>query len=233
MKDTQCMNSDIQKVSIDEWLELFKDAVQECNNNLDQFVEGSRVRIPNKTSETLVEILNKFISFSRDVFFSCENVEKLWDNIKKIGEDGENKKFISWLNKYVDVGLKPRRDAKPIVSMNFEMFKNMSLYVFRNYIMKNIGKRNNDEQWDTHQVIIMKKMMHTLIEMLLIESLSEECAIEQMRNLFGMNVEQSELWINCINDDREDIWRMVLMKKISNIENRLENLEDVLKDEGF
>ncbi len=233
MEDTKYMNSKIQKVSIDEWIKLFKSAVRESDNNLDQFVEGSMVRIPEKTSETFVDILNQFITSARDVVFTCENVEKIWDDIKKIGEDGENKKFIDWLIKYVEVGLKPRKDAEPIVCMDADVFKNMSLYVFRNYVLKNVGKGNIDEQWDSKQVFIMKKMMHTLIEMLLVDCLSEDYAIGQMQNLFGMNIKQCKLWVECINDDRETLWKMVLMKKISSIEHRIGNLEDILKDERF
>lgn len=84
MEDTKYMDSKIQKVSIDEWIKLFKSAVRESDNNLDQFVEGSMVRIPEKTSETFVDILNQFITSAREVVFTCENVEKIWDDIKKM-----------------------------------------------------------------------------------------------------------------------------------------------------
>ena len=102
----------------------------------------------------------------------------------------------------------------------------MSQYCFENLILKDIGKNSIDDQWNKEEIIIMRKILFTFIDMLDTSFYSEEHALEKMERIFGIKKQYCVKWLPFIKEHEDRLWKIMLMKKYNRIENKLDELLD-------
>ena len=178
---------EFQENGVAKIIELFNTILEQSGYNLNQFVKGDSLAVPNEVPESFLDSLKKFVNISPDVIRSIENKEDFWDIFEKLEDYENNDKFIKWVQRYIDSVIRPFEEAKFIRDMSNETFQKITKYCFENLIIKDIGKKRIDRTMgDLKQLYVLRKIMFTFIEMVLVENFSRENAFDKMHRIFGI-----------------------------------------------
>mgnify|MGYP003478043941 CR=1 FL=1 len=208
-----------------KFFELFNLMLEKSDFNLNQIVKSDSLVIPNQIDETFVDTLKEFLEIAPDVMKLEEDKENFWNVFTDLDDYEDNKKFINWLIRYVDAIIKPYEDAKFLQETNDDVFREMSNYCFQNFILQDIGKVKEEEiVWDPKQIDVLKRVMSTFIELVIVGNYSKENAIVTTQHRFGINEQQCEIWWPLIQENEEKLWRILLMKQYTRIEGKLNRL---------
>ena len=140
-------------------------------------------------------------------------------------------KFIIWLKKYTESVIKPFEEAMFLKEMDDESFQKLTNYCFENLILKDVGKKRIDSNiGDVKQILILRKIIFTCIEMVVVDNFSKENTFDNMERMFGMKASYCELWWNLIEKNEDKIWRIMVMKQYSRLENKLNRLLDLIEE---
>ena len=224
-KKTECTHT--ESLQVNNWLQLFKVLLEESGFALDHYVNGKQVSIEKEASDIFINSLKQFLDSAVDIIGRAKNQDLVWENVEKMGAEGTNKKFIQWLKEYVSAGLKPRRDAEFINKMEQEDFEKMSQFCFENYVLQKTNQ-NHGDSWTEKQIVVVRKMIFTFVEMLVVDFLSDECAVAQMKSIFAMENERCEIWLQYIKKNEDRLWKIMMMRRIARIEKKMDNLEVVI-----
>lgn len=222
---------EFQGDGIEKAIELFNTILEESQFDLNQFVKSDSLAIPNKMPETFQESLKKFVDIVPELIKKMEDAEDFWGIFEKLDDYEKNNKFISWLKKYTDAVIRPFKEALFLQEESEESFRQLTDYCFENLILKDIGKKRiNKETVDTKKILILRKIIFTFIEMVVVDNFSKENAFDNMGRVFGIKEEYCEVWWNLIKKNEEKIWKIMLMKQYRRMENRLNRLLDVIEE---
>ena len=169
-----------------ELVELFNCILESSNYNLDQFVKNGILAVSDDVQEDFIDALKKLINIIPEVVKNLDDKEKFWASFEQLDDYKKNSKFIKWLIKYTDVALKPFEDAAFMREMSDTALQEMSEYCFQNLIMKDIGKKRVDKKWNIKQIIVLRKIMFTFIEMVIADNFSKENTFSNMQRIFGI-----------------------------------------------
>ena len=115
--------------------------------------------------------------------------------------------------------------------MDDESFQKLTNYCFENLILKDVGKKRIDSNiGDVKQILILRKIIFTCIEMVVVDNFSKENTFDNMERMFGMKASYCELWWNLIEKNEDKIWRIMVMKQYSRLENKLNRLLDLIEE---
>ena len=219
----------MKNIHLESWMtgmnrlvELFNYILENSNYNLNQFVKSDTLAISDDVQEDFIDALKELIDIAPGVVRDLKDKEKFWASFEQLDDYKNNSKFIKWLIKYTDAVRKPFEDAAFMREMSDTVLQEMSEYCFQNLIMKNIGKKRVDKKWDIRQITILRKIMFTFIEMVIINNFSKENTFFNIQRLFGVKESQCELWWEMVKKNEERLWRIMLMKKYSQIESKLD-----------
>lgn len=222
---------EFQENGVAKIIELFNTILEQSGYNLNQFVKGDSLAVPNEVPEPFLDSLKKFVNISPDVIRSIENKEDFWGIFEKLEDYENNDKFIKWMQRYIDSVIRPFEEAKFIRDMSNETFQKITKYCFENLIIKDIGKKRIDRTMgDLKQLYVLRKIMFTFIEMVLVENFSRENAFDKMDRIFGIKESCCKLWWELIEDNEEKLWRIMMMKQSKRIENKLDNLLELMDE---
>lgn len=215
---------------MDNFVDLFNYILENKNYNLNCLVKGNSLAVEDSISEEFLRKLKDFLALAPEIIRKANNKEEIWSSFENLEDYESNKKFINWLKKYVETIIRPVEDARFVNELDLDSFELMSQYCFENLILKDVGRSNIDEQWDREQIIIIRKMLFTFIDMIEVSFYSDEYALENMERTFGIKKQYCIKWLHLIKDHEDRLWKIMLMKRYNRIENKLDELLDKMDD---
>lgn len=226
------IESKFQEPGILKVIALFNIILEESHFNLNQIVKGDSIIVSGEMSEVFLDSLKEFVDLIPNEIRHVEQEEEFWSLFENLDDYENNDKFIMWLKRYVEAFVKPNKEAMFLKEMDDVTFKKLSNYCFENLILKNISKNRIDKEiGDIKQILILRKIIFTFIEMVIVDNLSKEDAYEYMQELFCMQEGFCEVLWNQIQKNEERLWRIMLMKQYDRIENKCNQLLEVLVKE--
>ena len=221
---------EFQENGIKKAIELFNSILEESSFDLNQFVKSNSLAIPNDMSEKFLESLKQFINIVPDIVKQLDEPETFWNIFENLDDYEKNIKFIIWLKKYTESVIKPFEEMF-LKEMDDESFQKLTNYCFENLILKDVGKKRIDSNiGDVKQILILRKIIFTCIEMVVVDNFSKENTFDNMERMFGMKASYCELWWNLIEKNEDKIWRIMVMKQYSRLENKLNRLLDLIEE---
>lgn len=219
-----------QESEMKNFLDLFNYLLENKNYNLDCLVKGNSLAVEDSISEEFLGKLRSFLDLLPEIIRKTDNKEEIWSSFENLDDYDSNKKFINWMKKFVETRIRPVEDARFINELDLKTFEAITHYCLENLILKDVGLSNIDEKWNRKQIIIIRKMLFTLIDMLEVDFCSDEYALENMERTFGIKREYSKRWLYLIKDHEDKLWKIMLMKRFNRIENKLDELLDKMDD---
>lgn len=222
---------EFQENGIKKAIELFNIILEESEFNLNQFVKSDSLSISNEMSETFMESLKEFVAMVPDMVKQMEDAEIFWNIFENLDDYEKNNKFIMWLRRYVDAVIRPFKEAMFLKEISDESFQRLTNYCFENLILRDIGKKRIDKEIaDVKQILILRKIIFTFIEMIVVDNFSKENAFDNMERMFGIKNSYCELWWKLIEKNEDKIWKIMIMKQYSRMENKLNHLLDLMEE---
>lgn len=222
---------EFQDSGIKKAIELFNAILEESEYNLNQFVKSNSLSISNQMSETFSESLKQFINMIPDIVKQLDDAESFWSIFENLDDYKKNDKFIVWLKKYTESVIRPLKEAMFLKEIDEKLFQKLTNYCFENLILKDIGKKRIDSEiGDIKQILILRKIIFTFIEMVVVDNFSKENAFDNMERIFGIKTSYCELWWDLIEKNQDKLWKIMIMKQCGRIENKLNNLLDLIEE---
>lgn len=143
----------------------------------------------------------------------------------------QNKKFISWIEQYLEATMRPIQEAAFINKISQNNFELLCKYCFENLILQDIGKTRLDKNiGDTKQLIILKKIIFTFVDMVIVKSYSKENSFENMKKIFDIKEPYCEFLWYITQKHEEKLWKIMMMKQYDRLNNKLDHLIDILEE---
>ena len=211
-------------------MELFNKLLENSNYNLNKYVNGQSLSISKNDTEQFADLLKQFVNMVPQELKKLDNPEELWSAFEQLDDIDSNNKFIEWIHEYADSVLEPYKETEFIRKLDDRMFKDMSKYCFENLILKDTGNHAFDEKEETKErLVILRKVLYTFIDMIIVSNYSDKKAILNMKKIFGLDEKHCKIWWEYISVNEEKLWRIMLMKKYSRIENKLDYVIDEIE----
>ena len=160
-------------------IDLFNKILEESNYDLNRFVNGMTLSIDDNELKNLGGMVQKFIDLIVPVIKQVDNVEEFWREFTKLDDYEKIDKFIEWVKGYTNSAIKPYEETKLIRSMDEQEFCNITKYCFENLILQDVGKRKVQEQENWNQIILLKKVFLTFIDMVIVNNFSKDNVKEE------------------------------------------------------
>lgn len=222
---------EFQESGIKKTIELFNIILEESEYNLNQFVKSDSLSISDGMSEIFMESLKEFVAMVPDIVKQIEDAESFWSIFENLDDYEKNNKFIMWLRRYVDAVIRPFKEAMFLKEISDEYFQKLTNYCFENLILRDIGKKRIDKEIvDVKQILTLRKVIFTFIEMVIVDNFSKENAFDNMERMFGIKNSYCELWWKLIEENEDKIWKIMIMKQYSRTENKLNHLLDLMEE---
>ncbi len=222
------INSSYQDIS--SIIELFNEILEESNYNLNDFVNGMTLSIDENESKKLGEMVQKFIDLIVPGVKKIGNTEEFWNLFTKLDDYEKIDKFIEWIKGYTNSAIKPYEETELIRNMNEQEFNNITKYCFENMILQDIGKRKVQEQENWNKIILLKKVFLTFIDMVIVNNFSKDNTFYNMEKLFGLDEKKCSIWWELVEEHENKLWKLMIMKKYNQIENKLDFLLNELEE---
>ena len=94
----------------------------------------------------------------------------------------------------------------------------------KNSTTVNIGTVNSN------QIILLKKVFLTFIDMVIVNNFSKDNAFYNMEKVFGLGEEKCNIWWNLVEENEDKLWKLMMMRKYNQIENKLDFLLNELEE---
>lgn len=215
-----------KREEIENLKELWESLLKSSGNNLDQYIDGDSFILSGDVMDTFRNEIKKFLEMAQRLFRKAGNKEKFFE-ILEIKPDCTL--FMSWFKEYLEDAVKPYEDAAYLRKMELKQFTEMSSHVFLNSILFYNGEdaagKTEEEQ---KQLFILKKVMYLYLDMIISRHYSREYADSTMDRIFGLNAEKCAAWYDLMQGNDDRLWKIMLMRKITSLENRLDQLVEDL-----
>ena len=110
MKTMKKIYSESMKDGMKTFIDLFNIILEQSEFNLNQYVCGNSLVIPDDTMEELQNTLKKLIDVAPDVFREIENPDKFFAIFEELEDYENNEKFIKWMEKNIHSYIKPFKE---------------------------------------------------------------------------------------------------------------------------
>lgn len=222
---------EFQESGIKKVIELFNVILEESEFDLNQFVKSDSLAIPNQMSETFLESLKQFVDMVPDIVKQLDDAESFWCLFENLDDYEKNNKFIVWLKRYTESIIRPYEEALFLKEIDEELFQKLTRYCFDNLILRDIGKKRIDSEiGDIKQILTLRKIIFTFIEMVVVDNFSKENAFDNMERMFDIKASYCELWWDLIEKNEDKIWKIMIMRQYSRMENKLNHLLDLIEE---
>lgn len=211
--------------------ELLDDILKECDYNLDQYINGKTLSLPETIDESFVDAVRKMLEQSVEVVKAEQDQEAFWEQWKEIKGYENNQKFFHWLKRYVEVKIRPYQDTIFLRDMEEEQIFSMIEYCFENLILKDVGKEAVEKtDWNLKEMTVLRKMLFTFLEMVFTDNFAGEKAYSCMQRMFYMNENiYAKIW-DLTKVHKEELWKIMIMRRYRKLENKLDRILDMIED---
>lgn len=213
-----------------EIMELFNKILEESNYNLNKFVNGMTLSINDDESKKLEELVQEFIDRIVSEIKKLSNQQVFWESFTKLDDYEKIDKFIEWMKGYTNSAIRPYEETEFLRDMDEQEFDNITKYCFENLILQDAGKRKVQEQANWEQIVLLKKVILTFIDMVVVNNFSKDNAFYNMEKVFGLGEEKCIIWWKLVEENEDKLWKLMIMKKYNQIENKLDFLLNELEE---
>ena len=228
MKEIHTRSSELEMLKS---IRLFNEILKKADYNLNKYVKGHSLVLPDSDTEDFENLLKEFANTIPDEVKNLENPEAFWELFSELDDYNDNDKFINWLHGYVESVIKPFIEAEYIRKLDKEHFEALTKYCFENLILRDIGNDKIDFSiGNENSILTMKKVLFTFIDMIIVNNYSKENAIERMQKIFGIKEDYCVIWWDIVNKYEDKLWRIMMMKKYDDIENKLEYIVNIMEE---
>lgn len=230
MKEIHTRSSELEMLKS---IRLFNEILEKADYNLNKYVKGHSLVLPDSDTEDFENLLKEFANTIPNEVKNLENPEAFWELFSELDDYNDNDKFINWLHGYVESVIKPFIEAEYIRKLDKEHFEALTKYCFENLILRDSGNDKIDFSiGNENSILTMKKVLFTFIDMIIVNNYSKENAIERMQKIFGIKEDYCVIWWDIVNKYEDKLWRIMMMKKYDDIENKLEYIVNIMEEFG-
>lgn len=211
---------------MDALKELYGCLWKDSGGNLNQYINGDSFILSGDVSDSFRQQVKRFLEMAQGLFKYAEDKEEFF---AKLGKKPDCDLFMAWLKDYLADAIRPYEDAEYLRKMESGQFQKMTSYVFENLILFYAGRDNIDTTVaEQKQILIFRKIMYSFVDMVISYHYNREYAISTMDRMFGLDADKCEIWWKLVQDNEERLWKIMMMRRIRSLENRLDQLvEDV------
>ena len=124
---------------------LFNQILEESNYNLNAIVKGDGIDLPETVSDKFIANLKDIIECISNEARSIEEETDFWNEFEELDDYDQNEKFIMFLKQCYETVICPIKETEFITKLNFDEFKTVSEYCFKNFILQDGEKKEIDE----------------------------------------------------------------------------------------
>ncbi len=220
--------SDIQMNGMDKIKALFDKMCESSGHNLNRYISGNSLTVSDDMPEKLLHSLKDFLEEVQETVKETGDIGAL---IKEIQNAAGSEKFVDWLEGYLYDSIRPYQDAVYIREANLEKFREITSYVFENMILTNNGNAQIDtEVAGKKEILSTKKILLTFVNRVICYNDGKTYIFENMERRFGLHSEKCEIWWNLVKENEDRLWKIMLMRRVNFIENKLNHLLDCIQD---
>lgn len=203
-------------------IEQFNFILEKSNYNLNPFVIGDTLLMPEEYPKDFLVPLRNFLEVVQDKAKEITDIESFEVAFQTLDDYDNNNKFIKWLIRYIIVLTEPFKDAEFLREMSDELFQKITIYCFENLIIRDIGKKSIDASiWDLQQLMTLRKIMFRFVEMIVVDNFSDERAFFSIKRMFGLERDKIQIWSDLVRENEEKLWRIMMMQKFEDMEEKL------------
>lgn len=226
------IRSNFQTDGLNRIEELFTKMSENSGHNLDQYISGNSLVISDDITAELMHDIKIFIKEVQELIKETEEIQMLIPRLKRENDNNTNNdNFLEWLEGYLYDSVRPYQDAKCLRAADLDKFKRVTTYVFNNMILSNIGNEDIDtEIAEEKEVLSFRKILMTFINRVICYNDNKLYIFKNMDRRFGLSEEKCEFWWDIINDNRDRLWKIMFMKKMNVMEDRLNQLMEYVQE---
>lgn len=202
---------------------LFQRLLEESNHNLNQYIDSRAISFSYDTSQELKDGVKEFLDAVQEIYKHKDNQQPVLNCFEQFKKNSDCDQFVDWAEGIVRERVRPYEDAEFLRQMEMERFEQLSLYVFENLILYYIGEDQIDAALaSVDQIYCCSKIMYTFVNMIIGRTYRKDYAFSRMKHMFGLDSEKCERWHSLLKGNEDQLWRILIMQKISDIEDRLD-----------
>ncbi len=208
--------------AIDQILTQLDKVFEQSNYNMDQFIDGKSLTFEDDKLGDLVADLFKH---------TCRLIREYEDEIdeQKIFEhradDAEYqvKKFLRFYKNYIDKELRLFRETKELRKMEIEQFQNTIRFVLHQRMLLDTNKQPDfPEKLEQ----IAEKLLNGCMECVVTLRFDEEKFCLKIQKIFAFDVCKCQFLYRLIQENRQDIFQYIMMKKLTTITQDIKQLKN-------
>lgn len=212
------------EIGMKRFFELFNLVLEASGYDLDRFVEGNIVSMGDSSIEKYNNEFQEMLDELTQISINSKKKE-LFDKLEELKEVAEINKFLEWLSEYADSSSAPYKETAFIREMDFEDFVLKVEYCFYNYVLVESGRKNIDKTVCVEtELIVIRKLIFTIADLLIINNYSKEYAFSKVISIFGLKKNYIEVIWELLQKNIDKMWRIMLLNKLNRMEQKINML---------
>lgn len=204
---------------------MFQKLLKESGYNLDQAVGNNSFLIPEGFDDEFASDLSCFLELIKKAYREDINIVEVLNEVDK-GEHSD--KFIVLLSRFLEFSSQPARETTFLRGFTIEQFNNIVEYCCSHCIISNDPIRD-DEIWEEEQLQIVRKVILTVSELIVVQNYSKQYVLSQIDDKFQMPEPFGEILWNIVKEHENQIWKYLMVLRSDRIEEKLDLLLDLIQ----
>lgn len=222
------MSIEYQGNGIQNFSKMFTDILEMGGHQLNQYVHGDNMGLPEDVSDEFVEALKEFIDAVPMQVSQIEDKDLFWQSFEQMQDYEKNDKFIRWLKQYVEQLLKSWEDAVFINKLSEDKLGEMVNYCFENLIIKYVNVKEISTVWNARQLNVLRNILLTYFDMIIMYQYTCNYAFESIQKRFGISNACCAIFQNLVEKNEDKLWKIMVSKKLGILERRLDDILEII-----
>lgn len=222
------MSIEYQGNGIQDFSKMFTNILEMGGHQLNQYVHGDSMGLPENVSDEFVDALKEFIDAAPMQISQIEDKDSFWQSFEQMQDYEKNDKFISWLKQYVEQLLKSWEDAVFINKLSEDKLRDMVNYCFEKLILKYVSVKAISTVWDAKQLNVLRNILLTYFDMIIMYQYTCDYAFESIQKRFGISNACCAIFQNLVEKNEERLWKIMVSKKLGILERRLDDILEII-----
>lgn len=222
------MSIEYQGNGMQDFSRMFTNILEMGGRQLNQYVHGDSMGLPENVSDEFVEALKEFIDVAPMQVSQIEDKDSFWLSFEQMQDYEQNDKFIRWLRQYVEQLLKSWENAVFINKLSEDKLRDIVNYCFENHILKCGSVKATGVVWDGKQLNVLRNILLTYFDMIIMYQYTCNYAFESIQKRFGISNACSTIFQELVEKNEEKLWRIMLSKKLGILEKRLDDILEII-----